>query len=162
MCKCVWFMWMGSLHLLPRFRYVSPFVSFLFILLFPYCFAEKHKDFYQKRRAYQEAETKEEVKQKSTESEKMWLQKKIDSGNNNNNLTRWPLTKTRTKQQFVTKSGTDDNDNTLTAKHLIYKNETEKKAISHRLISSMELKVWVEGIQRIVCGVTETTTCQVN
>ncbi|XP_066580938.1 ras association domain-containing protein 8 [Prorops nasuta] len=24
----------------------------------------------------------------------------------------------------------------------------------------MELKVWVEGIQRIVCGVTETTTCQ--
>lgn len=27
---------------------------------------------------------------------------------------------------------------------------------------SMELKVWVEGIQRIVCGVTEATTCQVN
>lgn len=26
---------------------------------------------------------------------------------------------------------------------------------------AMELKVWVEGIQRIVCGVTETTTCQV-
>lgn len=25
----------------------------------------------------------------------------------------------------------------------------------------MELKVWVEGIQRIVCGVTEVTTCQV-
>lgn len=25
----------------------------------------------------------------------------------------------------------------------------------------MELKVWVEGIQRIVCGVSETTTCQV-
>lgn len=25
----------------------------------------------------------------------------------------------------------------------------------------MELKVWVEGIQRIVCGVTEATTCQV-
>ena len=25
----------------------------------------------------------------------------------------------------------------------------------------MELKVWVEGIQRIVCGVTETTTFQV-
>lgn len=25
----------------------------------------------------------------------------------------------------------------------------------------MELKVWVEGIQRIVCGVTESTTCQV-
>ncbi|XP_060531139.1 ras association domain-containing protein 8 [Cylas formicarius] len=24
----------------------------------------------------------------------------------------------------------------------------------------MELKVWVEGIQRIVCGVSETTTCQ--
>ncbi|KXJ80894.1 hypothetical protein RP20_CCG022843 [Aedes albopictus] len=24
----------------------------------------------------------------------------------------------------------------------------------------MELKVWVEGIQRIVCGVTEVTTCQ--
>jgi len=24
----------------------------------------------------------------------------------------------------------------------------------------MELKVWVEGIQRIVCGVTEKTTCQ--
>ncbi|KAJ8984560.1 hypothetical protein NQ317_006847 [Molorchus minor] len=26
--------------------------------------------------------------------------------------------------------------------------------------STMELKVWVEGIQRIVCGVTEATTCQ--
>lgn len=26
----------------------------------------------------------------------------------------------------------------------------------------MELKVWVEGIQRIVCGVTEKTTCQVS
>lgn len=26
----------------------------------------------------------------------------------------------------------------------------------------MELKVWVEGIQRIVCGVTVNTTCQVN
>lgn len=26
----------------------------------------------------------------------------------------------------------------------------------------MELKVWVEGIQRIVCGVTEKTTCQVD
>lgn len=26
---------------------------------------------------------------------------------------------------------------------------------------AMELKVWVEGIQRIVCGVTENTTCQV-
>lgn len=25
----------------------------------------------------------------------------------------------------------------------------------------MELKVWVEGIQRIVCGVTVNTTCQV-
>ncbi|XP_070156991.1 ras association domain-containing protein 8 isoform X2 [Polyergus mexicanus] len=25
----------------------------------------------------------------------------------------------------------------------------------------MELKVWVEGIQRIVCGVTESTTCQI-
>ena len=25
----------------------------------------------------------------------------------------------------------------------------------------MELKVWVEGIQRIVCGVTNATTCQV-
>lgn len=25
----------------------------------------------------------------------------------------------------------------------------------------MELKVWVEGIQRIVCGVTDSTTCQV-
>uniref|UniRef100_A0A8W7PLX3 Ras-associating domain-containing protein n=1 Tax=Anopheles coluzzii TaxID=1518534 RepID=A0A8W7PLX3_ANOCL len=25
---------------------------------------------------------------------------------------------------------------------------------------AMELKVWVEGIQRIVCGVTEVTTCQ--
>lgn len=25
----------------------------------------------------------------------------------------------------------------------------------------MELKVWVEGIQRIVCGVNEKTTCQV-
>ncbi len=26
----------------------------------------------------------------------------------------------------------------------------------------MELKVWVEGVQRIVCGVTEKTTCQVS
>ena len=26
---------------------------------------------------------------------------------------------------------------------------------------AMELKVWVEGIQRIVCGVTDKTTCQV-
>lgn len=25
----------------------------------------------------------------------------------------------------------------------------------------MELKVWVEGIQRIICGVTDQTTCQV-
>lgn len=25
----------------------------------------------------------------------------------------------------------------------------------------MELKVWVEGIQRIVCGVTVQTSCQV-
>uniref|UniRef100_A0A2K5M842 Ras association domain family member 8 n=3 Tax=Cercopithecinae TaxID=9528 RepID=A0A2K5M842_CERAT len=24
----------------------------------------------------------------------------------------------------------------------------------------MELKVWVDGVQRIVCGVTEVTTCQ--
>lgn len=24
----------------------------------------------------------------------------------------------------------------------------------------MELKVWVDGVQRIVCGVTEATTCQ--
>ncbi|KAF2346324.1 Ubiquitin-related domain, partial [Trinorchestia longiramus] len=24
----------------------------------------------------------------------------------------------------------------------------------------MELKVWVDGIQRIVCGVTQATTCQ--
>ncbi len=31
-----------------------------------------------------------------------------------------------------------------------------------QLIFSMELKVWVEGIQRIVCGVTEKTTCQVS
>ncbi|KAK3881839.1 hypothetical protein Pcinc_013745 [Petrolisthes cinctipes] len=28
------------------------------------------------------------------------------------------------------------------------------------MVARMELKVWVEGIQRIVCGVTETTTCQ--
>lgn len=26
----------------------------------------------------------------------------------------------------------------------------------------MELKVWVEGIQRVVCGVNESTTCQVS
>ena len=25
---------------------------------------------------------------------------------------------------------------------------------------AMELKVWVDGVQRIVCGVTELTTCQ--
>lgn len=24
----------------------------------------------------------------------------------------------------------------------------------------MELKVWVDGVQRVVCGVTEVTTCQ--
>lgn len=30
------------------------------------------------------------------------------------------------------------------------------------MVVRMELKVWVEGIQRIVCGVTETTTCQVS
>lgn len=28
------------------------------------------------------------------------------------------------------------------------------------MVARMELKVWVEGIQRIVCGVTDTTTCQ--
>jgi hypothetical protein len=28
-------------------------------------------------------------------------------------------------------------------------------------LQKMELKVWVEGIQRIVCGVTDKTTCQV-
>ncbi|XP_010638631.1 ras association domain-containing protein 7 isoform X2 [Fukomys damarensis] len=27
-------------------------------------------------------------------------------------------------------------------------------------LSSMELKVWVDGIQRVVCGVSEQTTCQ--
>ena len=27
--------------------------------------------------------------------------------------------------------------------------------------SAMELKVWVEGIQRVVCGVCDRTTCQV-
>ncbi|XP_038625504.1 ras association domain-containing protein 8 [Tachyglossus aculeatus] len=27
-------------------------------------------------------------------------------------------------------------------------------------LATMELKVWVDGIQRIVCGVTEVTTCQ--
>lgn len=25
---------------------------------------------------------------------------------------------------------------------------------------SMELKVWVDGVQRVVCGVNEKTTCQ--
>lgn len=25
---------------------------------------------------------------------------------------------------------------------------------------AMELKVWVDGIQRVVCGVSEQTTCQ--
>lgn len=33
---------------------------------------------------------------------------------------------------------------------------------SHIADDVMELKVWVEGIQRIVCGVTESTTCQVH
>lgn len=28
------------------------------------------------------------------------------------------------------------------------------------LSSRMEVKVYVEGVQRIVCGVTEKTTCQ--
>lgn len=27
-------------------------------------------------------------------------------------------------------------------------------------MKAMELKVWVDGVQRIVCGVTEFTTCQ--
>lgn len=27
-------------------------------------------------------------------------------------------------------------------------------------LSTMELKVWVDGIQRVVCGVSEQTTCQ--
>lgn len=25
--------------------------------------------------------------------------------------------------------------------------------------ANMELKVWVDGVQRVVCGVTEATTC---
>lgn len=33
---------------------------------------------------------------------------------------------------------------------------------NNTLAPNMELKVWVEGIQRIVCGVTDATTCQVN
>lgn len=28
------------------------------------------------------------------------------------------------------------------------------------LMKDMELKVWVDGVQRVVCGVTEFTTCQ--
>lgn len=28
------------------------------------------------------------------------------------------------------------------------------------LSAAMELKVWVDGIQRVVCGVSEQTTCQ--
>ena len=35
---------------------------------------------------------------------------------------------------------------------------TEDTSLAWR---AMELKVWVEGIQRIVCGVTDKTTCQV-
>lgn len=27
-------------------------------------------------------------------------------------------------------------------------------------MKAMELKVWVDGVQRVVCGVTEFTTCQ--
>lgn len=27
-------------------------------------------------------------------------------------------------------------------------------------LAAMELKVWVDGIQRVVCGVSEQTTCQ--
>lgn len=27
-------------------------------------------------------------------------------------------------------------------------------------MKDMELKVWVDGVQRVVCGVTEFTTCQ--
>lgn len=38
----------------------------------------------------------------------------------------------------------------------------QKVKIIDLFLNNMELKVWVEGIQRIVCGVTETTTCQVN
>lgn len=32
--------------------------------------------------------------------------------------------------------------------------------IENLLMKAMELKVWVDGVQRIVCGVTEFTTCQ--
>lgn len=27
-------------------------------------------------------------------------------------------------------------------------------------LAAMELKVWVDGVQRVVCGVSEQTTCQ--
>ena len=37
---------------------------------------------------------------------------------------------------------------------------TREDGVERRNI--MELKVWVEGIQRIVCGVTDKTTCQVS
>lgn len=58
--------------------------------------------------------------------------------NNNNNLTTYPGTQTL-----------DTISNTFISKTLPC------------TAAKMELKVWVEGIQRIVCGVTNETTCQV-
>lgn len=53
-------------------------------------------------------------------------------------------------------------------KETAYRDSTQKadteveKNLKFSIDNTMELKIWVEGIQRIVCGVTEDTTCQVD
>lgn len=81
---------------------------------------------------------------------------KIDRSNNKN--VRGDQKK-KTKTRTAVCHGIRDTRATTTAEE--NKTRSEKEIISRSLFSSMELKVWVEGIQRIVCGVTETTTCQV-
>lgn len=41
------------------------------------------------------------------------------------------------------------------------KKSIKQKTTTNKQQKKMELKVWVEGYPRIVCGVSETTTCQV-
>ena len=49
----------------------------------------------------------------------------------------------------------------LLGHHQVVNDNQIETTITTTTIHNMELKVWVEGIQRIVCGVTEKTTCQV-
>merc|ERR1719510_2119118 len=48
----------------------------------------------------------------------------------------------------------------LLGHHQVVNDNQIETTITTTTIHNMELKVWVEGIQRIVCGVTEKTTCQ--